>query len=176
MEYKVLNIGGTNYKLSIGTFNEDEVTDIASLLKIDYSNLIGELVTFPVVVNKLGIMLADAESAVSEAKLNKEIYEAKLKEKLRVELAEANKGKSPTVEQLNNATVCDKAYQALYKKHVAAQKARDYMLTIYLSSKDKSEKLNKLSLSVQPGDVTDSMLEGKINGIVIRKSRNRVID
>ncbi len=175
METKVLNIGGVNYKLSIETFDEDEVTDIDSLLKIDYSNLIGEMVTFPVIVNKLGIMLADAESAVSEAKLNKEIYEAKLKEKLRIELADANKGKAPTVEQLNNATVSDKAYQALCKKHIASQKARDYMLTIYLSAKDKSEKLNKLSLSVQPGDVTDSMLEGRINGIVIKKGR-KIID
>ena len=171
MDTKILNIGGTNYKLRIEVFDEDEVTDIDSLLKIDYSNLIAELVTFPVVVNKLGIMLADAETAVSEAKLNKEIYEAKLKEKLRISLAEDNKGKAPTVEQLNNATVSDKAYQALCKKEIACKKARDYMLTIYLSAKDKSEKLNKLSLSIQPGDVSDSMLEGQINGIVIKKGR-----
>ena len=43
---KVINIGGRQYVLRVGEFDENEL-DVEDLLKIDYSNLVGELVTFP---------------------------------------------------------------------------------------------------------------------------------
>ena len=171
MERKVLNIGGQEYIFRLGTFEDD--IDVEKLLKIDYSNLIGELCTFSLVVNKLGLMLAETESKVSEIKLNSEIFEAKLKEKLRVNLAEANGGKAPTVDALNSAVTMDKGYQAIQRSLIEAKKNRDYLLTMYLAAKDKSEKLNKLSLQIQPGDIDASMLEGEINGIVIKKNKSK---
>lgn len=85
MNKKLITIGGKTYKLLFDSFDED--MDIDSLLKIDYSNLIGELITFPVIVNRFGQLLAEAESQVSEAKLNLEVFEAKTKERLRSELS-----------------------------------------------------------------------------------------
>ena len=174
MESKVLNIGGVTYRFSIETFDED--IDIDALLKIDYSNLIGEICTFPLIVNRFGILLAECESKVTEAKMNTEIFEAKLKERLRISLAEENNGKMPTVDMLNTAIALDKGYQAVQRTLMTAKKNRDYILTIYLAAKDKSEKLNKLSMSIQPGDISDKLLEGRINGIVIRKSNRNLID
>ena len=49
MDKKIVTIGSNTYKLLFDDF--DEEVDIDSLLKIDYSNLIGELVTFPVILN-----------------------------------------------------------------------------------------------------------------------------
>ena len=174
MEKKTLNIGGENYRFSIETFDED--IDIDSLLKIDYSNLMGEICTFPLIVNRFGILLAECENKVSEIKINVDIFEAKLKEKLRLSLAEQNGGKTPTVDMLNTAVILDKGYQAIQRTLVTAKKNRDYMLTMYLAAKDKSEKLNKLSMSIQPGDVTDNILEGEINGIVIKKNKRKLIN
>ena len=174
MDRKVFNIGGETYSFNIGTF--DEQIDIDNLLKIDYSNLTAEIATFPLIVNRFGIMLAETESKVSEAKINVEILEAKLKEKYRISLAEANGGKAPSVDILNCTITLDKSYQAIQRTLIAAKKNRDYMLTIYLAAKDKSEKLNKLSLSIQPGDISDTLLEGEINGIVIKRNRNKLID
>ena len=96
MQKKVIQVGETTYKLLFDDFDED--MDIDSLLKIDYSNIIGELVTFPVIVNRFGNLLAEAESKVSESKLNLEVFEAKTKERLRNELAEDNENKNPNVE------------------------------------------------------------------------------
>lgn len=169
MEKRIIQIGGNTYKLIFDNFDED--VDIDSLLKIDYSNLIGELVTFPVILNRFGILLAEAESQVAETKLNMDVYEAKTKEKLRVELAEQNNGKAPTVEALNNAVVSNKAYQAMKRKYIEVVKTRDYINSIFWAVKDKSEKLNKLSLSIQPGDLSDSVIEGRVNNVLVKKTK-----
>lgn len=172
MEKRLIQIGNKSYKLLFDDFDED--VDIDSLLKIDYSNLIGELTTFPVILNRFGILLAEAESQVAETKLNMDVYEAKMKEKLRVELAEQNNGKSPTVEALNNAVVSNKAYQAMKRKYIEVVKTRDYINSIFWSAKDKSEKLNKLSLSIQPGDLSDSVIEGKVNSVLIKRTNKTI--
>lgn len=172
MEIKIIQIGNKSFKLMFEDF--DEELDIDSLLKIDYSNLIGEIITFPVIVNRFGILLAEAESQAAEAKLNLEVFEAKTKERLRIELAERNGGKSPTVEALNNAVVSNKAYQVMRKKLIEAQKTRDYINSIFWASKDKSQKLNKLSLTIQQGDITDKMIEGKINNVLIKQTKKLI--
>lgn len=169
MEKRIVQIGGNTYKLIFDNFDED--VDIDSLLKIDYSNLIGELVTFPVILNRFGILLAEAESQVAETKLNMDVYEAKTKERLRIELAEQNNGKAPTVEALNNAVVSNKAYQAMKRKYIEVVKTRDYINSIFWAVKDKSEKLNKLSLSIQPGDLSDSVIEGRVNNVLVKKTK-----
>ena len=169
MEKRIIQIGGNTYKLIFDNFDED--VDIDSLLKIDYSNLIGELVTFPVILNRFGILLAEAESRVTETKLNMDVYEAKTKERLRIELAEQNNGKAPTVEALNNAVVSNKAYQAMKRKYIEVVKTRDYINSIFWAVKDKSEKLNKLSLSIQPGDLSDSVIEGRVNNVLVKKTK-----
>lgn len=169
MEKRIIQIGGNTYKLIFDNFDED--VDIDSLLKIDYSNLIGELVTFPVILNRFGILLAEAESQVAETKLNMDVYEAKTKERLRIELVEQNNGKAPTVEALNNAVVSNKAYQAMKRKYIEVVKTRDYINSIFWAVKDKSEKLNKLSLSIQPGDLSDSVIEGRVNNVLVKKTK-----
>lgn len=169
MEKRIIQIGGNTYKLIFDNFDED--VDIDSLLKIDYSNIIGELVTFPVILNRFGILLAEAESQVAETKLNMDVYEAKTKERLRIELAEQNNGKAPTVEALNNAVVSNKAYQAMKRKYIEVVKTRDYINSIFWAVKDKSEKLNKLSLSIQPGDLSDSVIEGRVNNVLVKKTK-----
>lgn len=173
MQKKIIQIGETTYKLLFDDFDED--VDVDSLLKIDYSNIIGELATFPVIVNRFGNLLAEAESMVAESKLNLEVYEARTKECLRNELAEANGGKNPTIEALNNALLMNKTYQVLRKNYIEKQKTRDYINSIFWSAKDKSEKLNKLSLTVQNGDIPDSVIEGRVNNVLIKKTK-KIID
>ena len=172
MEKRLIQIGNKSYKLLFDDFDED--VDIDSLLKIDYSNLIGELTTFPVILNRFGILLAEAESQVAETKLNMDVYEAKTKEKLRVELAEQNNGKSPTVEALNNAVVSNKAYQAMKRKYIEVVKTRDYINSIFWAVKDKSDKISSLLKQSEITLETDVMPE-RLNGIVIKKQNKQLI-
>ena len=173
MQKKLITVGDTTYKLLFDDFDED--MDIDSLLKIDYSNIIGELITFPVIVNRFGNLLAEAESKVSETKLNLEVFEAKTKERLRVELAEANGGKNPTVEALNNALLMNNAYQVMRKRLIEVQKTRDYINSIFWSAKDKTSKIEKLSLTVQNSEIPDGLIEGRVNNVLVKKTK-KIID
>jgi len=169
---KLITVGGTDYKLVFDEFNEE--VDIDSLLKIDYSNLIGEIITFPVIVNRFGKLLADMEAQVSEKKLNVDIFEAKVKERLRVEITNQKGGKAATVDELNSAIMLDKGFQAMKKSFIETQKNRDYIQSVFWSSKDKSGKLDKLSMSMQTGDITDDMIQGKVNNITIKKTKKLI--
>ena len=173
MDKKIVKIGDKTYTLLIKAFDDD--VEVDDLLQIDYSNLIGELVTFPVIVNRIGIMLAEAESAVSEKKLNLEVFEAKMKERLRTQLAETN-GKAPTVEALNNAVLQEPSYQAMRKGLINAQKTRDYLNSVFWSAKDKSNKLDRLSLTIQAGDIPEEVLEGRVNSVILRCSKKLIED
>ena len=172
MEKKVVNIAGKQYILNVGEF--DEEFDVEEMLKIDYSNLIGELVTFPVIENRIGLMLADAESKVSEVKLNRDIMEAKLKEKYAISLADDNGGKRPTVDAINAAVLQDKGFQIILRKKIEAEKARDYANSLLWAMKSKSSKLEKLSLTIQSQDIPVELLEGRVNGIVIKKAKRTI--
>lgn len=169
---KIINVGGQTIAIVYEEF--DEKVDLDSLLKIDYSNLMGEIITFPIIVNRFGLLLADAESAVAEAKLTLEIYEAKAKERFRVQLVGENGGKNPTVDALNSAVIQDKGYQQMKRKYIDAQKVRDYLNSAFWSAKDKSAKLDKLSLTIQDGELPDEVLERRVNGIKVKKVKKTI--
>lgn len=169
---KIINVGGQTLAIVYEEF--DEKVDLDSLLKIDYSNLMGEIITFPIIVNRFGLLLADAESAVAEAKLTLEIYEAKAKERFRVQLVGENGGKNPTVDALNSAVIQDKGYQQMKRKFIDAQKVRDYLNSAFWSAKDKSAKLDKLSLTIQDGELPDEVLERRVNGIKVKKVKKTI--
>lgn len=120
-------------------------------------------------------MLAEAESAVSERKLNLEVFEAKTKERLRIKIAEEN-GKAPTVEALNNAVLQEPAYQSMRKSLINAQKTRDYLNSVFWSAKDKSNKLDRLSLTIQAGDIPEEVIEGRVNSVILRRSKKLIED
>lgn len=168
---KQVVIKDKTYLLKYKDFDED--VELDDLLKIDYSNLIGEMITFPIIMNRFGLMLADAEAAVSEAKLNLKVAEAKARERYRIELEE-EKGKKPSVDEVSVAVQQDNTYIALTRVLIKKEKTRDYVQSVYWASKDKSDKLDKLSLQVQPGDVDESLIAGKVNNIEIRKRKNLI--
>jgi hypothetical protein len=174
-----ITVGDKICQLTVKMF-DDEI-DVETLLKIDYSNLTAELITFPVIVNRFGLLLADMESKVSEAKLNLEIYEAKKKEEIRRALTEQEEDKKgniktikPTIDEINSGLIKDKIYQVHKKAVFKAQKERDYINSIFWASKDKSNKLDKLSMSIQPGDVDEKFIAKAINGIEIKFANQRI--
>jgi hypothetical protein len=169
MDKKIIRVGSNSYKLLIGEF--DEEVEVEDLLKIDYSNIVGEVITFPIIVNRLGVMLADMEANVSEKKLNLEIKEAQLREKYELEMIE--EGKKATVDKLNTAVSLDKTYQTFKKLYIEAIKQRDYVNSVFWSAKDKSNKLDRMSMSIS-GDVEDYILESKVNNIEIKKSKKLI--
>lgn len=145
--------------------------DLDKLLRIDYDNLIAELVTFPVVVNKLGLLCADMDNEFQQAKLDLSIFEAKRKKELREELEfsdEKGKVKRPTIDEVESALITDTGWKIKKKKMLKVQKEKEYMYSVYVSAKDKSNKLDKLSLTIKPGDIDDKIIQRQMNNVYFK--------
>lgn len=154
----------------------EDTVDIDRLTSIDYSNLYGEAVTVSALLNKVGLLRAEAERVVSEKKLEKEVYEADMKKGWRRE-ANRNGGKF-TVEgeeiklsekALDEALLLDEDYQKLCLEYIDAQKNFSVLDALQWSVQDKSKKLNNLLKPVTPQEFLSELVEGEVNSFLITK-------
>ena len=161
MQKLVFSVGDKLIKFNIQEF--EKTVDIDRLLKIDYGNLIAELVTFPVILNKIGILNADVENNLRLAKMNFKIREAKIQKQVRSDFLA--KGKKPTVAEVEETLLANKVWQKYQMEYFEAEKQKDYIMSIYIASKDKSEKLNKLSLTLRVGDIDEQLIQKQLNNV-----------
>lgn len=154
----------------------EETVDIDKLTSIDYSNLYGEAVTVSALLNKVGLLRAEAERAVSEKKLEKEVYEADMKKGWRRE-ANRNGGKFTIEDEeiklsekaLDEALLLDEDYQKLCLEYIEAQKNFSVLDALQWSVQDKSKKLNNLLKPVTPQEFLSELVEGEVNSFLIAK-------
>ena len=111
MKRKLL-IGKNVYEIEFQEFEEEIGVD--DLMTIHYDNLVGEVITFPVIVNRLGLLLADAERSLAETKLTCEIMEAKIREEVRIELnMEEGRRKAVTIDEVNTTLYQNPLYKEI---------------------------------------------------------------
>ena len=129
----------------------EDTVDIDKLTSIEYSNLYGEAVTVSALLNKVGLLRAEAEKKVAECKLEKEVYEAQTKKEWRRE-ANRNGGKftlaleDGEVEEiklsekaLDEALLLDEDYQNLCIAYIDAQKNFSVLDALQLAVQDKAK-------------------------------------
>lgn len=162
--------------VTLKTNGFEDTVDIDRLTSIDYSNLYGEAVTVSALLNKVGLLRAEAERAVSEKKLEKEVYEADMKKGWRRE-ANRNGGKFTIEDEeiklsekaLDEALLLDEDYQKLCLEYIEAQKNFSVLDAFQWSVQDKSKKLNNLLKPVTPQEFLSELVEGKVNSFLIAK-------
>lgn len=162
--------------VTLKTNGFEDTVDIDRLTSIDYSNLYGEAVTVSALLNKVGLLRAEAERAVSEKKLEKEVYEADMKKGWRRE-ANRNGGKFTIEDEeiklsekaLDEALLLDEDYQKLCLEYIEAQKNFSVLDALQWSVQDKSKKLNNLLKPVTPQEFLSELVEGKVNSFLIAK-------
>lgn len=163
-------IGNKIATLNFRDWDIDEV-DIDDLLSIDYSNIMGELLTFPPILNKIGLFRAEAEENMNRVKLDLAILEAKIQEEKRISLTKvvSEKVKSPTKDEVENACKLDPRYSKQTRQFFASQKAYNYMESLYIAAKDKSKKLDSIfNKSVVPKEFELELLEKAVNGVKVK--------
>jgi hypothetical protein len=120
----------------------DGEIDVEDLIKIDYSNLYGEVLTFPVAFNRIANLKADAANLVAHSKSDLDIFEATLYEEHRKKMAATEK--RPTREDIKSAVLVDPRWKLKLHGHIENQKYFDYCDALYWSAQSKDTKLNKL--------------------------------
>jgi hypothetical protein len=169
----VLELPNKMVVLTLTAFDTD--VDVDQLTNIQYHNIIGEILTFPVIMNRVGNLKADMESLVAEAKLDFQIFEAQTQEQKRKELTfivDGPKGGTkvdkPTATEVENAVILTPEYRVKKKHLFSLQKNLGYVESLYWSAKDKSSKLDILSAKLKPEEFENEILAGTINGVMIQ--------
>lgn len=163
-------------KIVVLTFTPfDSDVDVDELTKIHYHNMMGEVLTCSVLLNRVGILLAEMDEYLSNAKLRMEIFLAQQEEIQRAALAfetTDSKGntkvKTPTVSEVEAAIKRSNQYRDKKIKLNKVQKERDFVNSLYWAVKDKSEKVNKLTDKIIPEEMENNIVEEKINGVMIK--------
>ena len=173
----IINVHFNNVPVELETNGFDGKVDIDRLTSIDYSNLFGEAVTVSALLNKIGLLRAEAEKAVADKKLEKDVYEADLKKRWRRQ-AQKNGGKffidddeiKLSEKALDEAILLDEDYQQLSCELIEAQKNFAVLDTLQWSVQDKSKKLNNLLRPVTPSEFLQELVEGEVNSFFIKKA------
>lgn len=160
---------GRELFVNVDLFDGKEDIDIEDLLQVDYANLAADIATFPVIMNRLGLLLTDMENRVSEAELNLRIWQAKKREEIRnTMINDKNEKLKPTGDITDDKMRMAPMYAVLYKRLHKAIKQKGYIDKIYWSAKSKNDNLNKLSLTIQIGDIDIENMTNTFNGMKLR--------
>lgn len=159
----VLKIGETFVKIKAIDIDEDEIVDSERITKIDINNLVAEILTIPVLLNRWGNFLAEMESNLKLTKLDYEIFCAQKREDIRKNFIEDG-DKKPTIQKVEDALILDSAHKVFKKKVIRAERDKEVTSSIYWAVKDKADKLEKLSLTISRDDI-DSLESTTINNM-----------
>lgn len=161
-----IEIGDKTIALKFFQFEDEEDMDIDKLLVINHANILAEIITFPVILNRFGLLLSEMENAHSLAELDCKVFKAKKRKEIRKKY-ELRKEKF-TADIVDDDYRSDPAYKAKQMRAINLKKKHSIMNSVYWSLKDKSDKLNKISEKLQPGDLEWDKLAKKFNGVDIK--------
>jgi hypothetical protein len=161
--------------LKLSEFNLESEIDLDSILKIAYHNIIGEILTFPVILNRIGNLQAEMDEALEATKLEIEIKKATFDAQFRKELIKkVDDGKGnmktvyPTEKEIEASIILDPVYQNLQKKLIRVNKEKKNIDSFYWAAISKDNKLNKISEKLRPEEFENEIIEDTINGIQIK--------
>lgn len=170
MEKIVIELRTKMVVLNVLPFETD--MNIDDILRIDYSNLVGEILTFPVILNRIMNLKAEMSNIVKESEIDLDVFEAELSEKKRKTLT-AN-GVKTTIGEVANAVKTDATFISKQKLHFSKIKNLDYLDGLYWSAQSKSKLLEKISDKIRPDEFERDILEDAINGIMIKMQRKAI--
>ena len=165
MEKIIIDVGeGKIVTLHFSAFDSD--VDLDNITKIDFENIVAEIVTISALLNKVALLKADVDNRFSLEKLELDIYEAGLKKMFRAKLV--SDGKKFTIDEVDGLVLMDEGWQNRKKKLIRYQKDCDYLNSIYWSVKDKSDKLGNIKNNLTPKEFVSEIIEGTVNTIMIK--------
>ena len=170
MSYQTVAIPLENNTAILKFRDFDSDIDIDEVIKINYSNIVGEILTISVLVNQIGLLRASHEGKVKEFAFNLSIYKAKLGEKVRRTLGATQE--KVTIQQIDNAVLMDEGVQLQTKTQFRLEKELAYLEALYTAVKSKDQKLNGFSRTLTPADMEQRLIESAVNNTFITIKRN----
>lgn len=169
------------FDFELDLFEQSDI-NIDKILLIDYSNILAEIVTFPTIMNRIGVIQALCDKKLKQEKLKFEIWEAKEKARIRDDFntdeeRPKTRGSKFTKDEVDDAFKMTKLYKVWKNKIIELEFQSTSLNSFYWSAKDKSDKLEKLSTSIEKNiNLTAEFkkLEGtRFNHISLRKLKTK---
>ncbi len=176
MEQQIQIIDLGSYKVSLKFIPFDTDVDLDDLCKIHHDNLFGEIVSISVLMNRVGILRAEAQDLVRKEELSTNLVHAQLSQHYRGKLSviENDRKKRATNDQVNGAVLMDQRWINQQKRFINVQKQYDVIDSLYWAVKSKDQKLNRLADSLTPKEYESSLIEGVVNSILIKKHSKHI--
>lgn len=156
--------------LKILPFDTD--IEVDEILKIDYYNIMGEILTFNVLFNRIANLKAEQDNIVSVSKMDLEAFEAQLYEELKKKIAQ-EEGKV-TEKGVEMAITRDPRFVAKKKVHYEKVKNASYLDSLYWAAQNKSGLLRSLSDKLKPEEFMGELLTDTINGVMIKATKKAI--
>lgn len=173
----VIHLDGKPITLEMADF--DDVVNVDDMTRIHYENIYGDAVTVSALLNKVGILKSRAEEIHSEKKFEAEIEESNLKKNFRREAIENDNHIKVdgvriklTEKSLDDAVNLDKGLQVIKKNVIHAKRVYDDIESFYWGVQSKDKKLNNLISGLTEEELWNELVDGKINGILIKKRKS----
>ena len=163
--------------LKILPFDTDILVD--EILKIDYTAIFAEIITWNVLFNRIANLQAELQDIVNRSKFDLEILNAQLIEEYRKKLTsytdKDSKGNTktskPTKDEVDNAALLDPRYKVKKNLHFDKMKNLDYISSLYWSAQNKAGLLKVLSDKMKPEEFSGDILTDSINGVMIKQAK-----
>lgn len=160
-----------NKTITITTSDFDDDVDTDDLTKIDYTNIFAEIITIPALLNKVGLLKAEANNELRHKETEFKIFEEELRRRMR-QKAKDN-GEKPTEKWLEQEIILDPAWRVQQRNLINKQKDVDVIESFYWAIDAKKRSLENFSRNVIPEEYENEIIEGKINSVYV-KSRERM--
>lgn len=153
-----------NVRVTMKVF--EELLDSGKITKIDYNNILAELIFFPHVLNMVGILKVEAENETADQKVA--FYRWKAKQ----EIDFKSRNAKASIKDIENNILIHDEYPVRRKLYDGAKRRQGLMENLYWSATEKlrnlktiSDKIDGKELIIDPEDI-ESNLE-KMYGILI---------
>ncbi len=169
----VIQLNKKSLTLQIKDFADSNI-NTEELLQIDYSNIIGDIITFPVLFNRIANIKAEIDSFLREVQLDMKIFEAQLYEKHKKEFV--TRGEKATETAIDMAIQRDPQYKIKKIEVFKVEKQSAIIDGLYWAAKSKTKMLEAISMKIKPEEFEKEILEGTINDVIIKVYNNSFVN
>jgi hypothetical protein len=169
-ENNAIIIHTKNKTITVKSEGFDDSIDMDQLTAIDYSNIYAEIITIPALLNKVGLLKAEANNELRHKEIEFDLFEAELCRRIR-QKAKDN-GEKMTDKATQESMILDPAWKIQKRNLINCQKDAEFIESFYWAVDAKRKMLDNLSRSITPSEHEDELIEQKINTVYI-KARER---
>lgn len=169
-EKTIIHLKTKSLILEIKDFGSSDI-NLEDLLQIDTHNLVADIVTWPVIFNRISNIKAEIDNLLREKQFDFAVFEAQKYEEHKKSLLAL--GEKATENAVDMAIKRDPQFRIKKMEVLDVQRQADIVDGLYWSAKSKDKKLEVVSAKIKPEDFEKEILEGMVNSVMIRSYKSQ---